>query len=100
MGTIMKAAPDEVGRGGRNRRLPLIDAPFGTLIAKDKELRKLRGEYLKNLGRCLVEARQYDEAEKVPEKALALSPDDAFARNNLQDLRRLRKLSLKAGKRR
>ena len=48
--------------------------------------------YLNDLGWCLMRVRQFDEAEPVLEKAAALSPaGDDLARNNLEDLRKLRR---------
>ncbi len=57
--------------------------------------------YLNNLGWSLVELRRYEEAEEVLGKALNLSPDDDhLAQNNLDELRRRRKLSARGKKQR
>ena len=44
-----------------------------------------------NLGYCLIESRQYEEAEKTLRRAIELAPADyALPRGNLEYLRRLR----------
>jgi Tfp pilus assembly protein PilF len=58
------------------------------------ELEPDNGVVLSDLGWVLVEAKLYEEAERVLEKAVMLSPSDyETARYNLKELRRRMKLT-------
>ena len=48
-------------------------------------------EFLSNLGWSLIEAGDYDEAEKVLNKAVKLAPDYEYATGNLEELNRRRR---------